>query len=276
MLFMPSYLPGGGTVACKLVSVHEGNPQRFGLPVVNALVLLQDAGNGGLLAIMDGTTLTNLRTGAACALAANCLARKDARTVGVFGTGVVAWNGLLALADVRELESVKVYSPSTGSRKRFSGKVGAEVGLDVMDCDKPGEVLKKADIIITGTTSEQPVFGGALLEEGTHISAMGNYQPHVRELDTTTVSISKLVVDSRETCLAEAGDIILPMREGAITEDHIHAELGEILAGQKPGRRNPEEITLFTSVGNALQDPTAATMVYRRAVEQGFGQELEF
>lgn len=273
-LYMPAYVSDLRALVVKEVSVHKNNPGR-GLPTVRGTVLLNDPEDGSLLAIMDGAILTAIRTGATTGVATKYLARGDSAVLGIFGAGVQARTQLEAVAEVRHIKLTRVFDVHRFRAEKFSVEMSRELGIDVIPAGSPEEVLSGADIIVTATTSKTPVFSGELVEEGMHINGVGSHTPDARELDTSTIVKSRLIVDSREACLEEAGDVIIPIREGAISESHIKADLGEVVRGDKDGRKNDKEITVFKSVGLALEDAVVALRAYKIASEKGFGRPVE-
>jgi len=272
---MPAYLSETGSLAAKIVAVFDENPSKYSLPTVLATITLNDASTGSPLAFMEGTYITAMRTGAAGGVAAKYLARKDARAVGIFGTGVQARTQLLALNEVRDVEKVYAFDVSENQVTRFSEDMGKEIGINIEIASSPEDVVKRSDIIVTATTSRTPVFDGRLLRKGTHINAIGSFRPDWRELDDETILKSKVVVDSKEAALAEAGDIIIPLKANRITEAHIHAEIGEIVADKKAARVSNDEVTVFKSVGLGVQDAAAAYLAYKKAKEARVGFEIE-
>lgn len=272
---MPAYLSKIGSLAAKIVSVFEDNPLKHNLPTVLASVILNDASTGCPLAFMEGTYITAMRTGAAGGVATKYLARKDAKTVGIFGTGVQARTQLLALNEVRDVEKVYAFDILRNQSRKFAEEMSKAVGLDIETVNSPEVVAKRSQIIVTATTSRTPVFDGKLLRPGTHINAIGSFRPDARELDDEAILRSKVVVDSREASLAEAGDIVIPLKANAINETHIYAEIGEIITGKKLGRISDDEVTLFKSVGLGVQDAAAAYLAYKKAREAGVGFEAE-
>lgn len=275
MLYMPAYIKGQDALVIKEVSVYPENSKR-GLPTIQGTVLLNDPRNGKLLAIIDGGALTAIRTGAATGVATKYLARSDATTASIFGAGTQARTQLEALVEVRGIRKVKVYDLLPEAATSYSTRMSRELGIDVVVAKDPREAVNKADVIVTATTSRTPVIKGEWLETGTHINGIGSHYPNTRELDTSTIlrAKGKIVVDSREACLKEAGDIIIPIKEGAITEVDIHAELGEIINGTKVGRTSDREVTLFKSVGLAVQDAIAALTAYSAAIKKGIGNDV--
>jgi alanine dehydrogenase len=276
-LFMPAYLATSDALAAKIVSVFPGNPAR-GLPLIHAVVIVVDAETGRPAALMDGTYLTALRTGAASGVATDLLARRDARVAAIFGAGAQARTQLQAVCTVRRIEQVWVYDVSAGAAAAYVEEMrqrGAPIPADVRAADSPAQAVRDADVICTATTSTTPVFADADLKLGVHISGVGAYTPQMQEVPAETVARARVVVDSRTASLAEAGDLLIPLRQGLLTESDIHGEIGEVAAGTIPGRQSDEEITFFKSVGVAVQDVAVADLVLRRAVERGLGVEVE-
>ena len=276
-LGMPAYVggtEGGGSLALKVVTVYPDNPSKYSLPTTIGTLLLNDPRTGALVAIMDAGFLTAMRTGAASGVATKYLAREDARSVGVFGAGVQARTQLMAVCEVRPIEKALVYDPVQEAREKYAVEMSGRLSLPVEPTDDPRACVEN-DVIVAASASKTPVFAGAWLSPGVHINGIGSHSPDARELDTETIRRAKVVPDYGPACLAEAGDLILPIQEGAITEEHIHASLGEVVAGLKPGREADEEITLFKSVGLAVQDAATAARVYALAREAGVGVEIE-
>ena len=271
-LVMPAYLQETGELAVKLVSVFPNN-LKHGLPVINGLVLALDVMTGMPLALMDGGTITAIRTGAASGAATDLLASTKARTVAILGSGVQARTQLEAVCTVRDIRRVWVYSPNPTHAERLAqemagrGRIPATINI----AHTAGQAVRDADIICTATSSRTPVFASKDLKSGAHINAVGAFRTDTRELDTETVRRALVVVDERTAMWAEAGDLVMPIQAGEITESHIHAELGEIVSGQKPGRTSPEQITLFKSVGNAVQDAVSTGIVLRNAAAKQLG-----
>ena len=271
VLLMPACLREGRSAGLKVASVVPGNATR-GVPVVQAVVLVLDASRGTVRAMMDGTWLTALRTGAAGGLAADLLAREDASTVALFGTGVQARTQLEAVRCVRPVTDVRVVASTRDSAEALVAELE---GLSARRADSPADALRGADIVIAATDSSTPVFDGSLVEPGTHVTAVGSFTPEMREVDTALVTRARVIVDQRDAALAEAGDLLGPIRDGTVDPSIVSAELGEIVSGRAPGRVSPEEITLFKSVGNAVQDIAVAARVLAEAERRGLGQIVE-
>lgn len=249
-LFMPSYVPEWKLFSLKVVSVFGGNLPP--MPVIHGQMLVMDATNGSIIAMLDAPAVTALRTGAASGLATELLARPDASTLAVFGTGKQAWTQVAGVLAARKIKKVLIKGRSPANEAAFSRHVHEKYGIAT---ESLGELtnLKQADIICTATTSHEPLFRLSDLKPGVHINAIGSYKPTMRELGEDLIAISKLIVDQKEASLHEAGELVIPIATGQLTSEAIYGELGEIVAG-KPGRTSPEEITIFKSVGNAIQD----------------------
>ncbi len=272
-LTMPGSLPGVPSLGAKLVTVFPQNTDR---PVVQAVVALIDPATGTAQALIEGTSLTALRTGAAGGLAADLLARRDAGIVAIFGAGAQARTQLEALCAVRAVTQIRVVARTRDHAEGFArwARVQPWSGAaTVIVASDPEPAARGADVIVTATTSPTPVLPGGAAAPGAHINAVGAFQAHTREIDSDLVARSRIVVDSREAALAEAGDLVIPLREGRISGPDTWAELGEVAAG-KPGRLGADEITLFKSVGNAVQDLAVGALAVQRAVETGRGQRV--
>ncbi len=275
LLFMPAFLRQSREIGFKIVSIWGDNPAR-GLPAVIAVALVIDPDTGQPKAILNGEMLTAIRTGAGGGLAADLLARPDARTVAVFGSGVQARAQLEAVCVVRQVKQVRIFGRTPSSVEGFAAAVAAWPDApEVIIAGSRRDAVVGADIVITATTSEKPVFDGRDLSPGTHVTGVGSYAPHMQEVDEETVGKAKIVVDSLQACLAEAGDLIIALEKNVISKVDIHAELGQIVNGERPGRESREEITFFKSVGLAVQDAAAANEVLRAAEAQRLGTVVE-
>jgi alanine dehydrogenase len=272
-LFMPAYLAADDQMAVKIVSVFNDNPAQ-GLPLIHALVVVVDATTGRPAAVMDGTVLTALRTGAASGAATDLLARRDVHRAAVFGAGAQGRTQLEAVCTVRPIREARVYDVAPEQAVAYADEMSQRLSLPVRVAETPARAVRQADVICTATTSSSPVFEDADVRPGTHINAVGAYTPHMQEVPAETVLRARVVIDHREASLAEAGDLLIPLQQGLMTEAHIYAELGEIVAGRKPGRASSEEITLFKSVGVAVQDVAAAGAVLEAARRLGLGTEV--
>ena len=282
-LSMPAYVGAGdhaeggdaaGVLAVKNLAVYGDNPARHGLPMVQGVVLLHDAYTGELLALMDAEHLTAMRTGAASGVATRHLARANARTLTLFGAGALGPGQLLAACAERPIERVTVVTRSGAKDDDFCTRMSERLGIPVRPSRDVRAAVENADVICTATTSQTPLFEGEWLRPGTHVNAVGSYHTGMRELDATTLERSRVFVDQRQAALAEAGEIVLPIERGELESDPIDGELGDVVIGKTAGRSHDEEITVFKSVGLALQDAVTAAQVYRAAVLQGVGQPI--
>lgn len=280
-LSMPAFVaqtdgvtPGDGVLSIKIVTVYGDNPARYNQPTIQGLLLLHDARTGAALALMDAEVLTAMRTGAAAGLATRLLARPDAATVTIFGAGAQAGPQLAAVCAVRPVRCAYVVTRTGLRDHEFCATMRAQLGIEVVSTRDARAAVQAADLICTATNSRTPLFPGEWLRPGTHINAIGAYTRTMRELDGVAVQRSYAVVDHLPAAQAEAGDILLAEAEGAIGADHIQGSLGQLLAGEIAGRTSPEQITLFKSVGLAVQDAITAATVYKAAVASGIGQRI--
>jgi ornithine cyclodeaminase/alanine dehydrogenase len=274
MLVMPCAMTESKALGTKIVSVFPQNPTR-GLPTIPALYALLDYETGMPTAVMDAGLITGLRTAAASAVATKYLAREDAKTLGILGTGVQGLYHALAIPAVRTIEKVIVMGSSAEKSRAFAGSLGGKVAAEIVPAGSIEEVAA-ADIVVTGTTSASPLFSGSLLRPGAHVNNVGSHSMTAREMDTEAVVRSTVVVDSYDAAWAESGDIMIPIDEGAITREHVVAELGEVVLGKKPGRSNAQELTLFKSNGLAFQDAVTAALALERAKAERVGTEFSF
>ncbi|MEE9571922.1 MAG: ornithine cyclodeaminase family protein [Candidatus Neomarinimicrobiota bacterium] len=273
-LYMPAYLKEMGALACKVVTVYKDNPKRHNLPVIIGKVLLQNPESGEVICIMDGGYLTAVRTGAASGVATKYLAHDDKNQVaGIIGAGVQAQMQLVAMCEVRNISKAIVYDISDDAVNNYIDKLSKKLDIEIVRATNVDEVLQ-ADIICTATSSPTPVFDGTKIKTGIHINGIGSHTPNARELDTAIIKRSKFIGDSKEACFKEAGDFIIPLNNGDIDESHFYADLGEIVAGDKPGREDKNEITIFKSNGLAIQDAATAKLVYDKAIEAETGQNI--
>ncbi len=274
-LIMPFLAPDdGGALGLKLVSVFNSNIAR-GLPLIHSVVLAVDPVTGAPQALIEGGTLTAIRTGAASGAATDVLARPDAAVAAIFGAGVQARRQLEAVCTARRIERVWVHS--LVGAEAFAAEMAGHgpIPADVRVAQSPGQAVAEADVICAATTSRTPVFDGRDLKPGTHVNGIGSFTPQMQEIDATTVRAARVVVDSVEAVLAEAGDLIIPLNAGDITRDHIETELGQVIAGSAPGRTSPDQITFFKSVGVAVQDAMAAKTIMRNGSALELGTVIE-
>ncbi len=274
-LYMPAYLKEMGALACKVVTVYKNNPSKYDLPTTIGKVLLQDPETGNVICIMDGGYLTAIRTGAASGVATCLLARKeDGQTAGIYGAGVQAKMQLWAVAEARKLSKALVYDVSAEAASKFAEEMSKKLNLNIIAVSD-ADMLTDCDIICTATSSPTPLFDGTKIKKGAHINGIGSHTPNARELDTEIIKRSKFIGDSKEACFKEAGDIMIPIAEGAISAEHFYAELGEIITGKRNGRIHNDEITIFKSNGLAIQDVATAKLIYDKAIEAGIGTMID-
>jgi len=273
---MPGYVEinGEGVFGAKLVTVFPGN-HGTAFDSHQGAVLIFDSQHGGVAAMLDGTAITSTRTAAVSGVATRALARENASTLAILGAGVQANTHLRAMCAVRDIRHVRVWSRTFENAQTLAEAARRDFGVDAIATRTGLEAVQDADIVCATTSSNDPVLYGDWVKPGTHINAVGVSQPHARELDSDIVKKSRLYVDRRESALKEPGDILVPLRDGVIGPDHIVGEIGEVVAGKAPGRRDANEITLFKSLGLAIEDLAAAKYVYEEAVKAGIGTRVE-
>ncbi len=256
-LVMPSYVKRFKHIGVKVINAFKHNPPK-GMPRVHSLMCLFDRETGRPVGLLEGRELTAIRTGAASGLATDLMARKDAYSVAILGAGVQGRMQLEAVCTVRPIRKVSVYDAVEQAAKKFADEMSKKLNFDITVALSPSEAVKFADIICTATTSRTPVFEDSDIAPGTHINAVGSFKPNFQEIPEATVLRSQLVVDHYESALAETGDLIIPMNKGTLKKSDIHAELGNLVLEIATGRKSEEQVTLFKSVGVALQDLAAA------------------
>jgi ornithine cyclodeaminase len=275
---MPGHIAadGGrdGALGMKAVSVFPGNARR-GIDTHQGAVLLFEADTGRLSALMDGATITAIRTAAVSGVATDLLARTDATELAILGAGVQARTHLEAIAAVRPIRRVRVWSRNPEHAASLVKEVAAGNKASIDAVPTAEAAVRGADVVATVTASPEPILQRAWLKEGVHINAVGSSIPTTREIDTATMAAVRLFVDRRESAVNEAGDILIPMREGAFSADHIQAELGDVIIGKDPGRRSATELTLFKSLGLAVEDVASAAFILKRAQQTGVGQTVK-
>ena len=274
---MPGHVPSVGALTTKLVSLFPRNG-ALGIPTHQALIAVFDPATGTPTALMDGTWITAIRTGAGSALSARLLARDDADTLAILGTGVQARSHARAVTRVRPIGEVRVAGRDRAKARALAAELAAELEIEVRPAESWAEALDGAAIACATTHADVPVVRREWLDPGTHVTSVG-FNPAGREVDDATVAGALVCVESREAVLspppAGSPDLLEPIARGVISEDHVHAEIGELVAGTKPGRADDEQITLYKSVGVAVQDAAAAALAVRAARERGAGRELE-
>ncbi|TAK11558.1 MAG: ornithine cyclodeaminase family protein [Acidobacteria bacterium] len=256
---MPASIDDEQAVGAKLVTVYHGNHAR-GLASHQALIVLLNHATGELVALLDGRYITEARTAAVSAVSVRHLANKDASVLAILGSGVQARSHLEAIRHVRTLTEVRVWSPTAAKREAFAREQAAATGLPVRACASPSEATRGASIIALVTASKTPVIDSADVADGAHICAVGACRPDQREMTSALVKRARLFVDSRAAALKEAGEVLIPITEGTITESHLLAELGDVTGGQHLGRRTKDEVTVFKSLGLAVEDVIAAKL----------------
>jgi ornithine cyclodeaminase/alanine dehydrogenase-like protein (mu-crystallin family) len=272
---MPAWIDSGPVLAVKSIASFPGNASR-GLPLVSSTVLLLDGETGETKAVMDGAHLTAVRTAAASALAADVLARPNAGRLALVGSGVQAESHLDAMVAVRELESVSVVSRSLPAAQGFVDRQSPRYPWITFRAESShDDTVRGADLVCTVSSAQEPVFDPAAIARGTHISAVGSHTPRSREIPGETMRDARVVVDSREAALSECGDCMIPIADGLFGAEHVSDELGEVLTGAKPGRRDETQVTVYQSCGIAIQDAATADLVYRRAREAGIGSDVD-
>ena len=276
LMTMPAYLGGDvDALGAKLITFYDTNPAQRNLPTIQGKIVLFDPETGALQALIEAGLLTAMRTGAAGGVAARYLARADARTLTIFGSGAQAPYQVEAVLCERAIERVLVLSRQHSHAETLAARLAQRFGIKAEAATEVEEAVRAADILVTATSAHEPLFDGALLRRGTHVSGIGSHLPEASEVDVTTLRRAKVVVDQLSSCLAEAGDIMKPIGAGLYDRGKIHAEIGAIIAGERAGRSDESEITFFKSVGLAAQDVAVARAVYLRALAQGVGVELE-
>lgn len=272
MLFKPAFVDSDKRVTIKFLTQREsGNIP--GVPTIQGIVLVIDSETGEILAMMDGEYLTALRTGAASGLATRGLARKDARVLALFGCGTQGRTQLEAVVCERDIKKVLVYDTNREIAGQFITDMEKRFDLEIVYTSDTKQI-KEADIICTATNSQQPLFHREDVKAGVHINAIGSFQPHMQELDPLLIRDARVFLDQSEACLKESGDLIKPISEGMISENQIAGEIGDFLLDRIKGRESEDQITLFKSVGVAIQDYAVATDIYNFSLEQGFGFDV--
>lgn len=277
VLVMPAYLQESQDFGVKIASVYPQNAQQ-NLPIIHAMVLAIDPQTGAPLGILEGGTLTAIRTGAGAGAATDILSRRDSANVAIIGSGTQARTQLEAVCAVRDIQQVWIYSPTQVNAQKFAEEMAGQgrIPPEIIVANTAEAAVQDADIVCVATTSHTPVFDGNALKAGTHINGVGSYTPQMQELDEITMQKSLIVVDSRESVLVEAGEIIIAIARGFISLESIHAEIGEVINGTKVGRTSDDQITFFKSVGVAVQDAVSANIALRNAERDNIGTLLDF
>jgi ornithine cyclodeaminase/alanine dehydrogenase-like protein (mu-crystallin family) len=274
LLLMPCHVAAHGRLSLKCVTVSQGNRVR-GLPLIHALLILTDAVNGAPLAIMDGATVTAIRTGAASGLATDYMARKDASVVALFGAGAQSRTQLEAMCAVRSIRTARIFDIERERRETFAREMSGQLDVKVEPADTSAQALRDADVVCTATTTCEPVFRDSELPPRVHINAVGAFSAEYAEVPPATVQRARIVVDQVAAALEEAGDLLRPLAAGLIEREHFSTELGQVVSGDRPGRCSADEVTLFKSVGIAIQDLFAAMTAYENAGRLKLGVQLQ-
>ena len=270
---MPAYVPSPASLGAKLVTVFGENHKRD-LPSHLATILLLDPETGALQAIMDGRYITEARTAAVSAVSTRFLAKADAATLAIIGSGVQARSHLEAYQLVRQLKEVRIWSPKPRSREQFVEDMGGHVPIPIVACGSAEAAVRGADLIVLATSSPTPVIDDAWVSKGAHVVGVGACRPNQQEMPPALVARSRLYVDSKAAALVESGDVVMNVAAKLFDESHIRGEIGELVLGRVAGRASADDITVFKSLGMAVEDVVAADLVFRRASESGAGTEL--
>ena len=273
MLFKPAFVEKEKKATVKFITQRE-NKSIPGIPAIQGIVMVIDSVTGEIMSIMDGGYITALRTGAASGLATRFLAGKNAHTLALFGCGAQGKTQVEAVMCERDIRKILVFDKNRNRVSRFIEEMQEEFNTEMVFCEDTS-VLKEADIICTATNATAPLFKREEVKEGAHINAIGSFQPHMQELDPWLIRDARVFIDQTEPCLKESGDLIKPILEGIISESHIAGELGDFLLKRINGRESDDQITIFKSVGVAIQDYSVATDIYNCSLEQGFGVEIK-
>jgi ornithine cyclodeaminase/alanine dehydrogenase len=275
--FMPAYLKSSGAVGVKAVTVYKENPKKFNLATTLGTIILLDQKTGKAVSVMDAGYLTAVRTGAVTGVATKQLARKDAKVAGVLGSGVQARTQVLGMCAAQRFERVLIFSLDPPDKQRtFADSVAKEAGVKVEVAKSGEELVRASDVVALATTAANPIVDGDWFKPGAHINGIGSHAPGVREIDLKTLKRAKVICDSKKACLNEAGDIIIPIKNGEYRAEDIHGDLGDVINGKVKGRTDNTELTLFKSVGLAIQDMSCAALVYKKAREAKVGVDFDF
>jgi ornithine cyclodeaminase len=276
MGLMPSYISGDhAAFGLKAICVFPGNPAK-GMDAHQGAVLLFSADTGEILAMMNASAITCIRTAAVSAVATDVLAREDACNLAIIGSGVQARSHLAAMSQVRSIKRCRIASRKIEHARKLTEEMSGEFSFPLEPVDSVEEALAGADLIVTVTSAVEPIVRREWISPGAHLNVVGSSYAKAREVDSATMAASSLFVDRRESTINEAGDYLLALRDGAIGSDHIRAEIGEVLKGDNPGRTSPDEITLFKSLGIGIEDLAAAEYLYRKAERVNAGTWVEF
>ncbi|MEN3047966.1 MAG: alanine dehydrogenase [Candidatus Caldarchaeales archaeon] len=272
---MPSYIPSLGRAGVKLVNSHPFNPERHGLPTVMAIVVLYEPADGRPLAVMGGTWLTAMRTGAGSGVATKYLARRDSRSVGIVGAGTQARTQLMAMVEVLNGASeVRVYDRRIETARAFADWASRELGLAPRVCESAADCVRGVDVLCTTTPARSPIVMAEWVAPGTHVNAIGADAPGKQELDPRILKSARVFVDDMEQAV-HSGEVNVPIRQGILKVEEIAGEIGEVVAGRKPGRTSDSDVTVYDSTGLAILDLATGELVYRKAAKEGVGAWIE-
>lgn len=275
--YMPAYIKTSGSLGIKAVTVYKDNPAKFDLPTTIGTILVQDNKTGEVVAAMDGGYLTAVRTGAVSGVATRHMARPDSKVGGVLGAGVQARQQAIAIAEASNIQTILTFSlDDEESRREFAEWVANQTGIETRLAESGEALCRESDIVALATTAANPIVSADWWKPGAHINAIGSHAPGVRELDTATIQRSRIICDQLEACKAEAGDLQIPVEDGDYSWSDIAGNLGDVVNGTTPGRTSNTEVTLFKSVGLAIQDISCATLVYNEAQTNKIGQNFNF
>ncbi len=274
MLSMPAFLGRTDALGSKIVTVYKDNP-RQGLPTILAAVVVNDPQTGKVLALMDGTYLTAIRTAAASGVATRHLASPGPKVLAILGAGVQGQSHLWAMRQIAQVTRARIYNRTRAKAEAFKTAHEPRFRIPIDIVESAEAAVRGADLIVLATTAAAPIVKWEWLKPGCHINAVGSHSPAARELDSDTVAHARVVVDSREANFAECGDVLIPLQEARITREQVADEIGEVAAGSKRGRTSPTQVTLFKSVGIAVEDVAAANLIYRKALAKGVGTTVE-
>ncbi len=271
---MPAYLFGSGAMGLKSVTVYKQNSSK-GMPAVLGVMLLLDPTTGAPISVMEGGYLTGVRTAAASGVATSLLARADASELALLGAGAQGRHHLVAMETVRPIRKVRVFDALPENAERFRQEMQPTTSAIIEVAGSPEAAIREADVVVATSTSRTPIIEYPWLKPGAHINGVGSHAPDVREIAGEVIARARVVVDSREAALQEAGDLLIPIADGLVSAEQLSDELGEVIALKKPGRISPDQITVYKSVGIAIQDMAVAKLVYQKAVGAGVGTEVD-
>lgn len=272
LFYKPSFLPAEAMIGIKLLSQSRGKPLQ-GNPAIQGIMMLIDSESNSIIGLLDGSYLTALRTGAASGIATRLLSRSESSVLALFGAGAQGYTQFEAVCCERAIRRAYIYDISPEAVGRFIDFFKPKTDIELLHGEELSS-LKEADIICTATTSGKPLFVSDMLKKGVHINAIGSYKPEMQELPDDLFSVAALYVDHKDSCFSESGDIIIPLGKGTLNPDNYKGEIGELISSKITGRTSHEQITVFKSVGVAIQDLAIASFAYRKACEAGKGHDI--